>query len=151
MSAQNSPRETSSLRGRLLLAARASWIVTAVFFAGLCIASVVVTYVAYPKLCGNPNPAAFCVNLGPVDGSNVQGAGLSLRSYTAYTLALDVIHMLGFWVVGLVLFWKKSDNRMALFVSLMLLLLGSSENHLVDTLFHNYPAWGLPVGITDGT
>jgi hypothetical protein len=59
--------------------------------------------------------------------------------------------MLGFWVVGLVLFWKKSDNRMALFVSLMLLLLGSSENHLVDTLFHNYPAWGLPVGITDGT
>jgi len=40
---------------------------------------------------------------------------------------------------------------MVLFVSLMLLLLGSSENHLVDTLFHNYPAWGLPVGITDGT
>jgi hypothetical protein len=59
MSAQDSPRETSSLRGRLLLAARASWIVAAVFYAGLCIASVVVTYVAYPKLCGNPNPAAF--------------------------------------------------------------------------------------------
>jgi hypothetical protein len=74
MSAQDSPRETSSLRGRLLLAARASWIVAAVFYAGLCIASVVVTYVAYPKLCGNPNPAAFCVNLGPVDGSNFRGA-----------------------------------------------------------------------------
>jgi hypothetical protein len=38
MSAQDSPRETSSLRGRLLLAARASWIVAAVFYAGLCIA-----------------------------------------------------------------------------------------------------------------
>jgi hypothetical protein len=149
MSAQDSPRETSSLRGRLLLAARASWIVAAVFYAGLCIASVVVTYVAYPKICGSPNPAALCVNLGPVDGTNVQSLGLSLRSYTAYTLALDAVHMLGFWALGVVIFWKKSDSRIALFVSLTLLLLGSSENHLVDTLFQNYPVWGLPVGITD--
>jgi hypothetical protein len=72
-------------------------------------------------------------------------------SYTAYTLALDVVHMMGFWALGLVLFWKKSDNRMALLVSLTLLLLGSSESHLVDTLFQNDPVWGLPVGITDVT
>jgi hypothetical protein len=59
--------------------------------------------------------------------------------------------MMGFWALGLVLFWKKSDNRMALLVSLTLLLLGSSESHLVDTLFQNDPVWGLPVGITDVT
>jgi hypothetical protein len=148
MSAHASPPVTS-LRGRWLLVARASWFVTAVFYASLCIVSIAVTFVAYPKICGSPNPGAYCVNLGPVDGSNVRGLGLSLRSYTAYTLALDVVHMLGFWAFGVVIFWKKSDSRIALFVSLMLLLLGSSENHPGDTLVHNYPAWGLLVGIAD--
>jgi len=126
-----------------------AWV--AVFYASLCTASIAVTLVAYPKICGGyPNQAAYCVNLGPVDRSAIQDIGLSLSSYTAYTFALDIIHMLGFWAVGVVIFWKKSDNRTVLFVSLTLLLLGSSENHLVDTLFHNYPAWSLSVGITDG-
>lgn len=140
------------MRGRWLLLARVAWVAVAVFYASLCIASIVVTYVAYPKICGgHPYQAANCVNSGPVDRSTVQNIGLSLRSYTAYTLVLDVIHMLGFWAVGVVIFWKKSDNRMVIFVSLTLLLLGSSENHLVDTLIHNYPAWGLSVGTTDVT
>jgi hypothetical protein len=140
------------MRGRWLLLARVVWVAVAGYYACLCIASIAVTYVAYPKICGGlPNQAAYCVNLGPVDRSTIQDIGLSLRSYTAYTLAFDVIHMLGFWAVGVVIFWKKSDNRMVLFVSLTLLLLGSSENHLVDTLIHNYPAWGLSVGITDIT
>jgi len=125
------------------------WVVAS-FFASLCIASIAVTYVAYPKICGNLSQAAYCLNLGSVDVTNVKGMGLSLRAYTAYTLALDVVHMLAFWMLGAVIFWKKSANRMVLFVSLTLLLLGSSENHLVDTLVHNYPVWSLLVGITDG-
>jgi hypothetical protein len=138
------------MRGRWLLLARVAWVALAVFYASLCIASIAVTFVAYPKICGGyPNQAAYCVNLGPVDRSNIQDIGLSLSTYTAYTLALDVIHMLGFWAVGVVIFWKKPDDRMVLFVSLTLLLLGSSENQLVDTLIHNYPAWSLSVGITD--
>jgi signal transduction histidine kinase len=145
-------RPSATLRGRWLLLARVAWVAVAVFYASLCIASIAVTYVAYPKICGgHPNQAANCVNLGLVDRSKIQDIGLSLRSYTAYTLALDVVHILGFWALGVVIFWKKSDNRMVLFASLMLLLLGSSENHLVDTLIHNYPAWSLSVGITDVT
>ena len=85
------------MRGRWLLLARVAWVAVAVFYASLCIASIAVTYVAYPKICGgHPYQAANCVNSGPVDRSTVQNIGLSLRSYTAYTLVLDVIHMLGF-------------------------------------------------------
>jgi hypothetical protein len=138
------------MRGRWLFLARVMWVAVAIFYASLCIASIAVTYVAYPKLCGNHSQAAYCVNLGPVDVTSVKGMGLSLRTYTAYTLALDVLHMLGFWALGVAIFWKKSASRMVLFVSLTLMLLGASENHLVDTLIHNYPAWSLLVGITDG-
>ena len=138
------------MRGRWLFLARVKWVAVAIFYASLCIASIAVTYVAYPKICGNHSQAAYCVNLGPVDVTSVKGMGLSLRTYTAYTLALDVLHVLGFWALGVAIFWKKSANRMVLFVSLTLMLLGASENHLVDTLIHNYPAWSLLVGITDG-
>jgi hypothetical protein len=105
MSAHASPPASSSSRGRWLLAARASWIAAAVFAATLCIAGIVVTNMAYPKLCGNPNQAAsyadvipytaYCVNLGPVNVTDVHGTGLSLRSYTTYTLVLDVVSHAG--------------------------------------------------------
>jgi hypothetical protein len=152
-------QQSTVLRGRWLIVARALWIAIAAFAASLCLTSIAVTYVAYPKICGHPNQAssyadvvpysAYCVSLGLVEASNVQDIGLSLNSYTAYTIALDVVHMLGFWALAVLIFWKKSNDRMVLFVSLTLLLLGSSENSLVDTLFHNYPEWSLPVGIID--
>ena len=63
-------------RGRWLLLARVAWV--AVFYASLCTASIAVTLVAYPKICGGyPNQAAYCVNLGPVDRSAIQDIGLS--------------------------------------------------------------------------
>jgi hypothetical protein len=119
---------------------------------------IAVTYTAYPKLCGNPNQAAYyadvvpytayCVNLGLVDVINAQGIGRSPNSHTAYTITLEVVHVLGLWEGAVIIFWKRSDDRMVLLVSLTLLLLGSSDNHLVDTLIHNDSAWDLPAGIT---
>src|SRR5260370_3144084 len=51
--------------------------------------------------------------------------GLSLDTYAVYTLTLDVIASLVFLTVGAVIFWRKSDEWMGLFVSLVLVIFGS--------------------------
>lgn len=41
-----------------------------------------------------------------------------------YRTILDVVIILGFWIVAILIFWRKSDDWLAIFVSLMLITLG---------------------------
>lgn len=73
---------------------------------------------------------------------------LSIGFYGAYTLALDVLFAVGFAAVAALLFWRRSSDPLALFVSLTLLLFGlaSFESGLVTGgLPAVYPGWRLPV------
>jgi hypothetical protein len=51
---------------------------------------------------------------------------LSLATYAASVVTLDVVLSLLYWGVGLLLFWRKSDEGMGLFVSLLLVLYGGT-------------------------
>jgi hypothetical protein len=69
--------------------------------------------------------------------------GLSASFYRTYLIALEVVYALGFFITGAFIFSKKSNEKMALLISITLVLSGGTN--LVDILVKTSPAWWLPV------
>ena len=55
----------------------------------------------------------------------LQQVGLSVSTYADYTLALTLVSLLSCWSVAAILFWRRSDDWMALLVALMLVLMAT--------------------------
>ncbi len=139
MTAPASPAGASAarpLRGRLLLLARAGWVAAA----GLALVVFIAGTVADVTL---PDATREAVRVGLAE------LGVPLAVHTAYALALNVILVLGFWAVGLVLFWRRSDEPMALFTAFMLVTFGANWTVDLDLLVQLHPAWRLPYQILD--
>ncbi len=83
--------------------------------------------------------------LTAADAYLVQQWGLSLDFFAAYQTALIALTMFAFTAAGALLFWRKSDDRMALFVSLWFVMFGVAGNPVLDPLVRAYPTWELPV------
>ncbi len=61
---------------------------------------------------------------------------LSVATYAAYFVTFTVMASLPYWGVGLLIFWHKSHEKMGLFVSLLLVLYGSTAP--TDALLGTY-------------
>lgn len=62
----------------------------------------------------------------------LEGVGLSVNAFVGYTLALTCLSLLMCWSVAAIIFWRKSDDWLALLVALMLVLMGTAYvTHLV--------------------
>ena len=120
------------LHGRWLLLAQALWIAFVVAALSLFIAAVPAHYAQL----GDP-PEAIQAGL--------EQLGLSVGFYATYSLALGAFFSLGCLVVAAVIFWRRSDDGMALLVSLMLALLGTVNMQSMEALAEMHPAWTLPI------
>jgi len=112
---------------------------TALIFA----ASVPVHLAALHEVCR----AGPCVagQLDPGELRALGDLGVSVDVYAAYRLALDLVVALGFCAVGAVIFWRKSQERGALFVSFALMIFGLTWPDTFDSAqFH--PLWGNVAG-----
>ncbi len=74
-------------------------------------------------------------------------AGLSLRTYALLNVVIDKVFQLVCFAVGALIFWRRSDDRMALLVSLFLVSFGivALDTTVGDPLVSAQPAWRLPV------
>ncbi len=110
------------LRGRWLLLARAVWLATSALTVGLFIAGIPIQYTRLATAC----PVASCASgqLQPVSVRALQSLGLSLNFFASYAIALILIFALVYGGIAALIFWRRSDDRMALFVSLTLLIFG---------------------------
>ncbi len=114
------------LQGRWLAIARAVWIVLALLLLANFLASIPASYIQLRTICTNSTFGRCNIwQLTPANTQALHRLGLSLDTYAVYTLTLDVIASLVFLVVGAVIFWRKSDEWMGLFVSLVLVIFGS--------------------------
>jgi hypothetical protein len=78
--------------------------------------------------------------------ASLEAAGISTGFYAMYLLLLNVPSAMVWAGVGVVIFWRRSDNWMALLTSLCLILFGTfSLNDGPKALADHYPAVGLPV------
>jgi serine/threonine-protein kinase len=114
ISTQATATEVSSatrLIGRAATTARAVWIVVALL--------AVITF-----LVGIPSSYQKALTILPETRASLEAGGLSLAFPAIFLVTVDTLTMLGFTTVAVLLFWRRSDDWMALFVGMMLLLTG---------------------------
>lgn len=68
--------------------------------------------------------------------------GISAGSYAAFRVALAVLVVLVYYIVAAAIFWRKSDYRVALFVSLFLTTFGVNAAFLLSDLAGATPMQG---------
>jgi signal transduction histidine kinase len=121
-----------SLRGRWLFLGRVAWVVVALLSVCLFIVSVPDRLEELRSVCDE----AVCSNgsLSLQNARALESLGFSVEFYAAYNVALESVIAVVFLAVALLIFWRKSEDRMALFFSFMLLTFGMYATPAVDTL-----------------
>jgi hypothetical protein len=121
---------------RWLTLARGAWIGCALLLFANFVASIPAYYRLMLTVCTLPNHVP-CTNPGQLTPSwqltpdNVQALAqlhLSVSTYAAFFVTLNVVASLLCWGIGLLIFWRmwgKSDEGMGLFVSLLLVFFGA--------------------------
>jgi signal transduction histidine kinase len=134
------------LRGRPLLLARIAWVGVAVLAVGLFVAGIPAEF----ALLQVPCPTSICATgqLPPSGLRALEDLGLSPGSFAAYSVAMDVVFATVCVAVAALIFWRKSDDRMALFVSFALLTFGTATFTLsMAALAARHPVWEIPVAL----
>jgi hypothetical protein len=116
------PPSNRQLRGRWLLVARAVWLVLTTVSLGLFALSLVPGYRLLRTVC-EQRPCGP-EQLSAEGARTIEKLGLSLDLYAAYNLALVLVFALVFCGLAFVLFWRRSDDFIALYTSLTLVLTG---------------------------
>ncbi|HEX6478050.1 MAG TPA: hypothetical protein VF043_04330 [Ktedonobacteraceae bacterium] len=124
------------LYGRRLLVARAVWIVLVIFTLGLFF----ISFATYAPRPGRSNALLQSYLLHPdtsVNGYIAFGAhlGALVGEYNTANIILIGLASLSWIVVGCVIFWRKSDDWMALLVALALVLFGVAFSPPLATLY----------------
>lgn len=130
------------MRSRWISLARAGWLIVAALTISLFVASIPIEFAQLQLGC----PTSSCASSGgitPVGLTLLENLGFSPQFFAAYGIVLELVFALGFVVVAALIFWRKSSDRQALFVSLTLLLFGTAtQPYAMHALVEAWPAWG---------
>jgi hypothetical protein len=136
------------LHGRRLLLARLVWFVVVAFTVVLFVLTIPLQVAEAQRICTSP-VVNDCFNLGQLTPQLVQELeqmGLSLGFYAGYVTIVQVAFPLLFLAVGALIFWFKSDDWMALLVSLMLVVFGLADSANTSRLLPlAYPSLTFPI------
>src|SRR6266702_8417640 len=111
------------LQGRWLLLARGVWLALVI----LTLAIVFASLPAFLALLQTPCTGPACANealLTPEQAGVLKGMGLSLSDYAAYTVVFTLASVVVCLVFSTLIVWRRSDDRMAMLVALMLVTFG---------------------------
>ncbi len=131
----------SRLRGRALFFARALWFIAVAVVLGLYALSVPLQAQVLQTAC-----ADNC-QYGQLTAAQLQELsqlGLSLNFYISFQIALNTIFFFVFFVVGALIFWRKSSDWFGIFVALALVLFGISFGNPLPLIAKYYPAFSFP-------
>ena len=88
---------------------------------GLFVASIPSYFASLHMLCtGTATACNANVQLAPGDVRRLQELGLSIDFFATYIIVITSIFALGYWLVAALLFWRKSDNPLALLAAITL-------------------------------
>ncbi len=124
-----SPDQHSELRtrlfGRRLILARVVWVAAVTLIVVPFLAMLPAYYTLLQTVC----TGTTCAIWQPTPGSApaMQKLGLSVDTYATFTLALTLASAFLCFAIGAVIFWRRSDDWMALLVALGVVALEHSE------------------------
>jgi hypothetical protein len=118
--------DDTRLTGVPLALARAAWIVTTIVSVGLI---VVAMPLAYQQII-TPQTGPFCADsrFSPAQFAYMHAAGISPTSLAVVVIVVQCYSTLLAVVLGGLLFWRRSESRMALLVATWLMLSGTVAN-----------------------
>jgi hypothetical protein len=127
-----------------------AWVVVAITAPAIVVFSVPSSFEHYSSVC---TAASEVCSERAVDQPTPEGvralrdAGLSVRTYALLNVVVDKVFELVWFVVGALIFWRRSDDRMALLVSMFLVSFGPVTVDPTDAeaLISSQPAWLWPV------
>jgi hypothetical protein len=117
------PIPVKALRGRTLVLARGTWLVVAVLALGFFAAGVPSEFVMFHTVCQG---ACLGGQVSQAGSRALRDLGLSVDFYAAYIVVHDIVFAAVYVTVAAIIFWRKSDERMALLVSFALLTFGTA-------------------------
>jgi hypothetical protein len=126
---------------RWLALARGAWIVSALFLLVNFVVSIPAYYQLMRTICTLPNQMPCTSNglintSGQLTSGNVQSLAqlhLTVGTYAVYFVIINLVVSLLYLGVGLLIFWRKSDEGMGLFVSLLLVFYGATSLTYIPT------------------
>jgi hypothetical protein len=130
---------------------RAAWVVLAVVVLGLDAAGIPYSYEYYAGVCTLDAQTCFDEGLLTLEGAReLKESGLSRGLYAAHDVGLSTVVTLVCFAVAAVIFLRRSDDRMALFTSFVLLLFGGAgAAGTMQELAEAHPAFWFPVNLLD--
>lgn len=122
MPASRERHNATRLHGRWRLLARGVWVTVVVCTLGVCFASLPV----YLAQLHTPCAGSTCSfqQLTPVQVGALNGLGLSLSAFAAYTVVIALANVVVCLLVSAVIVVRQPEDRMAFIVALMLVPLG---------------------------
>jgi hypothetical protein len=132
-----------TLRGRWLALARVSWLAVVLVTAIMLFSGAPGYFSTLHEAC----TAGPCIGgqLSPEETRSLDDLGIPTGFYAAYVLALDLLLVAAFSLVGAVIFWRRSEERVALFASFALVMFGLTWPGAFEAA-RRYGAWGQHVG-----
>ena len=130
----------TTLRGHWLLLARVAWVAVVVLSVGLFIAGLPFSYDEAVAVCTEVD--CGLERLLPEDAEALRDLGLSESFYARYFTGLVSVFALSFILVGGLIFWRRSNDWMAMLVSVALMSFGTSWTDVPRSFATANPEWG---------
>jgi signal transduction histidine kinase len=115
------PITVKPLRGRTLVLARGAWLVVAGLALGLFAAGIPSEFAMFHTVCRDTCLGGQVTEAG---SRALRDLGLSVEFYAAYLVVHDIVFAAVYVAVAVIIFWRKSDERMAMLASFALLTFG---------------------------
>jgi len=116
--------EGTRLQGRWLVLARVVWVAVVVFILSIFMLSLPAYFTQLQTVCVSDTCVYSYGQLTPGTAQALQNLGLSTGGYAVSILALAIASALVSFGVAALIFWRRSDDWMAMFVSLFLVIIG---------------------------
>lgn len=128
------------LTGQRLTMARLAWVLGIALGIALYVLSIPLYYNYFETICPGGAQCAGSLSLTPQQVQELGQLGLSLRFYGYYLTFLWALSPSVSLVVGGLIFWRRSEDRMALFSSFALTAYGLSSSIYTDSWALQVPA-----------
>src|SRR5215203_3458198 len=122
----NTPASDATLRARWLHIARVVWVVAALLYVGVFVFGIPSEFARLNTPCAGPVSCNLVPHLTAQKAHALKELNLSVNLFAAYFVAVEIVFAAVWAAVGALIFWRRSNDRMAFLVSFMLLTTGAA-------------------------
>jgi hypothetical protein len=138
------------LRGRWLLVARVAWVLAAITVLGLDAAGLPHAYARLDTVCHSSACAGSGDVLSSGDVVELRELGISLDLYAGLTVGLSTLGTVVFAATAAAIFFRRSDDKMALLTSFTLLIFGGAAfSGTMQYLVGDFPLLWWPINLLE--